>query len=1303
MRNLSFFRPIHAGLVLMSCVTLFGSGLAGSCRAAEFDVYRLTHVTPSDAKRILQELADGRAGELQVVADSESNTLMVRGSQESRTLAGVLLEQIDRAPSPSPAASSSAPRPVDVIRTYPIAAENLAGVAARLQQLLEGRARVATDVGRARLIVAAPADVQELIARHLSDDAAPPATLSRQTATNSSRQTPRAIVAAQPPSSYVFRVRSANEVLQTLRRFFSDSLQPQRANEFLFVAQDQQRLTIRFEPSADRCLLSGSGALVRQFLNLLGQIDSPQSHPGRITRLMAIRNTQPDILHEAVDIWRDVRKQRAFGNVVAPAVSQVESPVERNRRRAAYRALGISGPSAVQQVADEQQPSDEQPRSDGAPAAGPLRRPSSDVEIQSLPDLDVIILRGLGADVEELTRIINEIERLSAETTPEIEVYHLQHVQGEAANRLITQVLEDLTGTLQGRVTITPLVKPNALLMIGWGEAVKAAKKLIAELDQAVPAATQVRVFRLEHATAAQVQTTIDQFFAGRAGLAPQVEVTTDSRTNSLIVNASPRDLEELELLIQQLDVDHAEAVNQGRVIRLKNSLADDVAQTVQAAITAARGGGTGANSGRSAVLEMLLVDPDGQKVVRSGLLNEVRVTADSRTNSLIITGPEQSMDLIEALIRQMDETPASSAQIKVFQVVNGDATEMVLMLRTLFPAQPGGSSVPQLPSAEGETSLVPVRFSIDSRTNSIIATGSASDLQIIQALLARLDAEEAQQRVNKVYRLRNSPAIDVATAVNEFLRNERIVQRAAPGRPNPFQQIETEVVVVAEPVGNSLIISASPRYYEEILELVTSLDEQPPQVLVQVIIAEVDLSNFHELGVELGLQDSLLFDRSLLGDLVTTTATSALSTPAGVVTTTNEVIQAASNSPGFNFNNFPLGNSGSDRSLATSGTVAGQGLSHFNLGRVNSELGYGGMVLSASSENVSMLIRALDQRSHVEILSRPQIMTLDNQPAFIQVGERVPRITGTSINNIGQVNTIELEDVGLILGITPRISPEGMVVMDVDAEKSKLGPENEGIPVSVSAGGEIVRSPRIDITRAQTTVSASSGQTIVLGGLITNDRLSISRRVPWLGDIPLLGDLFKYDSYRTRRKELLIIMTPHVILGPHDADHHKQIEMARMSWCSADVYEFLGPGGPPSVLSGQYDESGTPVIYPDQTPGTEWQNGGPHDPPVSEFPPAEPPILPRPAEPPPLPPTDGRQLPGAATGSGGLIEPPSESRRAPEPSPATGSPLRQLVFTEESSSPATDSAAQDSDGGQKSSRRSWWPFRTTRKEGTVE
>ncbi len=136
-------------------------------------------------------------------------------------------------------------------------------------------------------------------------------------------------------------------------------------------------------------------------------------------------------------------------------------------------------------------------------------------------------------------------------------------------------------------------------------------------------------------------------------------------------------------------------------------------------------------------------------------------------------------------------------------------------MLRILLPAEVTVAG-PQLAAAEGETYLVPVRFSVDIRTNSIIATGSQDDLAIIEALLLRLDEEDVEQRMNTVYRLKNAPAADVATAINEFLRSERVVQQAAPGLASPFEQIESEVVVVPEPVSNSLIISATPRFFEE-------------------------------------------------------------------------------------------------------------------------------------------------------------------------------------------------------------------------------------------------------------------------------------------------------------------------------------------------------------------------------------------------------------------------------------------------------------------------------------------------------
>ena len=241
------------------------------------------------------------------------------------------------------------------------------------------------------------------------------------------------------------------------------------------------------------------------------------------------------------------------------------------------------------------------------------------------------------------------------------------------------------------------------------------------------------------------------------------------------------------------------------------------------------------------------------------------------------------------------------------------------------------------------------------------MVVGSDGDLKIVEALIVRLDESDTMQRKSTVYQLKNSPAVDVALAINEFLRSKRVVENASPGAINPFEQLEKEVVVVPEPVQNKLILSATPRYYDEISRLIEELDQQPPQVMIQVMIAEITLGDTDEFGAEVGLQNSVLFDRSLLGGLLTRTNTVATSTPAGVVTSTAQEIVAASNTPGFNFNSGePLGNSGSARALNSSGQVGGQGISNFSVGRTNEDLGFGGLVLSASSENVSFLLRAL-------------------------------------------------------------------------------------------------------------------------------------------------------------------------------------------------------------------------------------------------------------------------------------------------------------------------------------------------------
>jgi type II secretion system protein D len=578
-----------------------------------------------------------------------------------------------------------------------------------------------------------------------------------------------------------------------------------------------------------------------------------------------------------------------------------------------------------------------------------------------------------------------------------------------------------------------------------------------------------------------------------------------------------------------------------------------------------------------------LSVDNRGQKRLRSGIFTDVRITSDPRANAVVVSAPADGMGLIAGLIRVLDQIPAPEAQVKVFEVRHGDAAGMADVLGELFGQLSTGDGGATTAGTAGDP-LVQMRFSVDQRTNSIIATGVEDDLAVVEAVLLRLDESDVRERQTKVYRLKSSPADAVSSAVNDWLQSERAVEQLSPGETSPFQQVQQEVVVVPEVVSNSLIVSATPRYHEEIRSLLEQLDQRPPMVNIQVLIAEVGLRDADEFGVELGLQDGLLFDRSIVESLLTTTSTFITQDQGTSNTITQDVIQSAPIAPGFNFDSTsPLGNNGGDRALANAANVAGQATSGFQLGRMNNELGYGGLVLSGTSSGVNTLLRALQATRRLEILSRPQIMTLDNQAVYIQVGQQVPRINGRSVNLGVQQKQIRDESVRIILGVTPRISPDGLVVMQIDAIKSEVGSESEGIPISINEVGDVIKSPRIDRIFAQTTVAAVSGQTIVLGGLITRRTEDTHRRVSFLSEIPVLGHLFRYDLENQQRTELLIVLTPRVVTGQADADLIKQVEAARMSWCLSDVIKLHGVSG----LRGRRDawsNDETTTVYPGAT-----------------------------------------------------------------------------------------------------------------------
>jgi type II secretion system protein D len=960
---------------------------------------------------------------------------------------------------------------------------------------------------------------------------------------------------------------------------------------------------------------------------------------------------------------------------------------------------------------------------EGPPARGPLEEVvgnvKAEVAIEAIPDLGVIIIKGNEADVAQVMKVIRELERLSENTAPTVHLLFLKHVNSEALAELLTTVYESLA-KFPGKATqprqnvaILPVSKPNAILIVAPASDMESILDLADQLDMPVDPLTEFEVFPLKAAIASRVVEKLEALYQEPVGLGARIIIQADERSNSVIVRAKPSDLDEIAALIKKIDREQTDTVSQVKVFTLKNAVATEMAAILNTAIQSVlsppqnQGAsqvfgtqGFGAAGGQvaeefrdvpSTVLEILAPGAEGQKRLRSGILANIRITPNPQANSLIVSAPEASLALIEQLIKALDQPTGLVAEIKVFTLANADATVIVQQLQGLFNAQVTGGAGQagvqrqqqlgiQVAGAEDASSgLIPLRFSVDTRTNSVIAIGAADSLRVVEALMLRLDESDIRDRKQSVYRLKNSPATNIANSVTQFLTSQQQLAQQDPNLFSTVEQLEREVIVVAEPVSNSLLISATPRYYDEILNLIKKLDEQPQQVIMQALIVEVELEDTDEFGVEMGFQDSILFDRSLVDSANTYTTTTTTTQNNTTVTQTNIISQAAT--PGFLFNNpsVPLGNNVSGTNTNAVGT---QGLSNFSLGRVNGDLGFGGLVLSASSESVSLLLRALAQNRQVRVLSRPQVRAMDNQVALIQQGQNVPIVNGVQITANGLANpSVVRDDAGVILEVTPRISPDGNIVMAIRAEKSQynLSP-GSGVPIFVDANtGNVIESPVKDISIAQTTISVPNGQTVVLGGLITTRTDNIHRRVPWLGDIPVVGWAFRYDFVKTRRTELLIFLTPRIITDEAYSEHIKEVEMARIHFIECEAEELHGPlRGIPSeeqLFDGQVPQPGSTLV-PSPTPPPP-PAAAPTDS-AASLPPLNSPSVPVPTSTTPwVPDPVPARLPAPPETTSGLLPPP-QSR-----APAKPSPDRQVVQAHlEAAEPAATVKIQKSANG---------------------
>lgn len=360
--------------------------------------------------------------------------------------------------------------------------------------------------------------------------------------------------------------------------------------------------------------------------------------------------------------------------------------------------------------------------------------------------------------------------------------------------------------------------------------------------------------------------------------------------------------------------------------------------------------------------------------------------------------------------------------------------------------------------------------------TNTIILTDAAMNADRLISLLSALDKETppGKGKIN-VYSLENAEAEELAkTLTSLFSKQTPSGQQAGAG-----VGITGSINVTADKATNSLIITSAPEDYDSVREVIGKLDHRRKQVYVEAAIMEISISKLKELGVEFRAMD---------------------------------IPQEGSVTP-FGGTNF--GGIGS----AVSGPAGLAELSGMAAGVVKGTFTFGG----TEYMNVGALVRALQTEGDVNVLSTPHLLTTDNQKAEIVVGENVPFVTGQSQTSGGNVlTTIERKDVGITLRLTPRVSEGEFVKLDIYQEISSL---TESAVFDANKVGPVVNK-----RYASTTVVAKDGETIAIGGLLRDNDVKIVKKVPLLGDIPILGWLFRSQSRKVEKTNLLIFITPTIV-----------------------------------------------------------------------------------------------------------------------------------------------------------------------------
>lgn len=446
-------------------------------------------------------------------------------------------------------------------------------------------------------------------------------------------------------------------------------------------------------------------------------------------------------------------------------------------------------------------------------------------------------------------------------------------------------------------------------------------------------------------------------------------------------------------------------------------------------------------------------------------------------SNVLMLSGRAAVVNKLVEIVRRVDKQGDTSVQVVPLEFAS--AGEMVRIIDTLYRATANQSQLP------GQAPKVVA----DERINAVVVSGDEKSRQRVVELIHRLDAEQASTGNTKVRYLRYAKAEDLVEVLTGFAQKLE-------GEKDPSAQAgakrRNEINIMAHTDTNALVISAEPDQMRTIESVINQLDIRRAQVLVEAIIVEVAEGDNVGFGVQWASKSGGGTQFNNLGPTI------------------GEIGAGIWQAQGEDGTTVCTENGTCTENPDTRGDVT---LLAQALGKVN------GMAWGVAMGDFGALIQAVSSDTNSNVLATPSITTLDNQEASFIVGDEVPILTGStaSSNNSNPFQTVERKEVGVKLKVVPQINEGNAVKLAIEQEVSGVN-GNTGVDISFAT------------RRLTTTVMADSGQIVVLGGLINEEVQESVQKVPFLGDIPILGHLFKSSSSKKTKKNLMIFIKPTII-----------------------------------------------------------------------------------------------------------------------------------------------------------------------------